>query len=395
MNQIMAKYRNLILILGVIILALYVRRGVITLESIDFKLYLNPWYDYILQNGRFAALKDTFSNYNPAYLYLLVLASYLLPNLSNIMAIKSISIIFDFLGAFLVYKIVHRKYPKGQKPLLALIAVLFAPTVFTNSAYWGQCDMIYTSFLLAFVYFAALQKDTLAFVSFGLAFAFKFQALFLGPVVLILMVKRYLDWKKVFWIPAVYLILLLPSVIAGRSIKDLLLIYLAQSGAYPYLTRNAPNIYQWFPNNSASPRLLLILVAAIAITIIVLTVLLAKMPFSIDRDLLIQFSLASALIMPYLLPKMHDRYFFPADIFSIIYGFYFPRFGLIPVIIIFSSFLSYLSFLTAKNFIAMRALALILAITVIIVTGKLFQDINDKNQIQIQSKISDNISYDT
>jgi Gpi18-like mannosyltransferase len=61
---------------------------------------------------------------------------------------------------------------------------------------------------------------------------------------------------------------------------------------------------------------------------------------------------------------MHDRYFFPADILSILVAFYFPEFFYVPVVIILSSFFAYQStlflvipvpyaFLAAANFIVL------------------------------------------
>ena len=35
----------------------------------------------------------------------------------------------------------------------------------------------------------------------------------------------------------------------------------------------------------------------------------------------------SVALVPFLLPKMHDRYFYPADIFSLLAAFYMPEFG--------------------------------------------------------------------
>jgi Gpi18-like mannosyltransferase len=38
---------------------------------------------------------------------------------------------------------------------------------------------------------------------------------------------------------------------------------------------------------------------------------------------------------------MHDRYFYPADVISIIFVFYFPQYFFVPVVIILSSFFAY------------------------------------------------------
>jgi Gpi18-like mannosyltransferase len=65
----------------------------------------------------------------------------------------------------------------------------------------------------------------------------------------------------------------------------------------------------------------------------------------------------SVATMPFLLPKMHDRYFYPADVFSIILAFFIPQFWFIPVCYQVISSLVYSIFL----FDAPRSTMLILA----------------------------------
>jgi Gpi18-like mannosyltransferase len=49
----------------------------------------------------------------------------------------------------------------------------------------------------------------------------------------------------------------------------------------------------------------------------------SKAPLS--RELLLIAATTSVALLPELLPKMHDRYFLPADLLSIILAFYVPR----------------------------------------------------------------------
>ncbi|MFM7579157.1 MAG: hypothetical protein ACKO5Q_19770, partial [Microcystaceae cyanobacterium] len=67
------------------------------------------------------------------------------------------------------------------------------------------------------------------------------------------------------------------------------------------------------------------------------------------------------LLMPYSLPKMHDRYFFAADLISIIYGFYFPPYFFVPVAINLVSLFSYFPFLWGVEVIPLKILSLVLA----------------------------------
>ncbi|HZW05200.1 MAG TPA: glycosyltransferase 87 family protein, partial [Anaerolineaceae bacterium] len=177
-----------------------------------------PWYTYLAENGRVAAWGDEFYHYTPGYIYLLTAATYLpLPALA---AIKVLSISFDLLGACFAYLIVARRTQTGPLPVLAGLLVLLAPTVWVNSAYWGQADMIYTALLLGTVYYALARRPLPAMLAFGLALAIKLQAMFLAPWVLLLVLRGRIPWKTVFVVPLVFFASLLPAAALGRPLGD-------------------------------------------------------------------------------------------------------------------------------------------------------------------------------
>ena len=175
-------YRKALLAVGVL-LAIMVRYPLLPVETQDYQVHLKPWYDFIVQHGHFAALKYDFANYNVPYLYLLATVAYFLPALHSLFAIKSISIIFDFVLAFFVYRCVRLKYRQpneGAIPILAALTVLLMPTVVLNSARWGQADAMYTAFLVACLYYLLAGRQAAAFIAFGMAFTFKLQSVFLA-----------------------------------------------------------------------------------------------------------------------------------------------------------------------------------------------------------------------
>jgi len=179
-----AWLREWVLIIGIVVLALLIRKELLPIHSADYTVYLSPWYDFIKSHGGILALKYNFSNYNESYLYLLVIATHL--PLAKITAIKSLSTFFDLLLTAFVYLIVRNKYGKSYLPIVAALIVLFLPTVFINSSLWAQSDSIYTSFSLAGFYFLLCKKPFWAFIFFGAAFAFKLQAIFLFPLLFVL-----------------------------------------------------------------------------------------------------------------------------------------------------------------------------------------------------------------
>jgi Gpi18-like mannosyltransferase len=74
---------------------------------------------------------------------LMAIVNYVFPFLPTIVAIKSISVVFDLLLGGFVYKLIHLKYREVFGSIW-ISCGLFAPTVFLNS--WGQAETIYTTF---------------------------------------------------------------------------------------------------------------------------------------------------------------------------------------------------------------------------------------------------------
>ena len=326
------------------LLALVVRLPWANFISLDYVWFLESWYAFIVDNGYFAALKYDFSNYNPPYLYLLSLAALLLPGFEGYLVIKFISVIFDLVLAFFVYKCVSLKYGKSEivSRIAALVALLF-PTVILNSSVWGQCDSIYSSLLVACLYAQLRGRQFWTFVAFGLSFAFKPQAVFLAPFFLWMLVKKQVDWRYFFLSPLVYIVTLLPAWIIGRPLGDLLTIYVNQAGQPRRLTFNAPNLYQWIPRRYSGWYLLCIAFAVLVV--IVIAVLVYKSRVEMTENLVVYLATFSVLIMPFILPLMHDRYYFPADVIAIVFAFYFPKYWFTPVTIGMTSLLVYLRFL--------------------------------------------------
>ena len=317
--------------LNVLILGVMVRLPGIRYLSSDYLLFLKPWYYTIVDEG-LAVWEWGFSNYNVPYLYLLTLATVYLPNLSPLIVVKAISIIFDFVLAFFVYKCVRFKYKQSETiPCLAALATLLAPFVILNSSVWGQNDSIYTAFLIACLYALLRERQAWAFIAFGLSFSFKFQAIFLAPLFLWLLMKRQVKWRYFFLSLLVYLVLLLPAWFMGRPLGELLLIYFNQIGTWERLSEGAPNLYQWISDHYYHWYPLGI--AFTAFVVLVVAFLVYKSPVDITPNVLVYLATFSTLIVPFFLPMMHDRYFYPASVVAIVFAFYFLKYWFVPVVI--------------------------------------------------------------
>ncbi|GAA4573150.1 hypothetical protein GCM10023193_66230 [Planotetraspora kaengkrachanensis] len=318
-------------------------------QSADYIVHLKRWYDYIYHHGGFSAIADGFgshgfSDYNAPYLYLMAALTHL--PIGALTGIKLISVAFDLLLAFFSYRIVKLRHPDSWQPFVAGAVVLFLPTVAMNSALWGQSDSIYTAFALGGVYFLIRDRPWWACAFFGLALAFKLQAVFILPLLLVLALLKRLPWRTLTAVPAVYLALDMPALLLGASPERLLTVYSRQTETYQQLTLNAPSLYQWvtpgaYADVLRTSGILLTGVVVIALTAAIVVKRVEPTPLRI-----VLMATTSAILLPFLLPSMHERYFYLADVLTVIAAFYLPRrLWSIPIAVQTSSFLAYLPFL--------------------------------------------------
>ena len=355
------QLETLVILLTGSLLALAVRFVLRGFVSGDAVVALVPWYERVKAEG-LASLSYGFSNYTPLYLYTDFLISKIFPHLSSVTSIKIPSVVSDFIGAYFAYKIVRERLGSSFAASLAYSALLFAPTVILNGALWGQIDMMFTCFLLGGFYYFQKNKPIPACLCVGLAFAVKFQTVFLAPFLLILLLKRRVSIPQLLLIPAVYLVTILPSWLLGRNLLNMLMIYFSQTGqivspATRTLTAHYPNLYAWLPDSSFDYFLPggLLWSAGLVFLYILFGY---KSRRELNPDLMIELALVSVVLLPFILPTMHERYGFPADVFSILYGFFFPRRVYIPLAINLLSFFSYYPFLFRSELFPQKVLAI-------------------------------------
>lgn len=316
--------------------------------NVDTDNYLIPWYDYIVEHGILNSLGDNFANYTPPYTYFLALMT--ATPLPKIIAIKLIPILMDVIDSLIIYKIVKYKYSEGFLAWWAAILFWCLPTVIMNSAYWGQADSFYTGFLLMTLYFLIRDRPFIAVLFFSVAITFKLQAVFMAPILVILMFIPIVNSDMLFqnrvkvWyfilIPFIYSVLCLPTVILGRSWSDVWSIYLVQAGTFKNLNDYAPNLYVFISNNYFdSISKLGLLFAAVIMFIWIIYTIKTGIKFSFEK--LMFTALTSVALAPFLLPKMHERYFYPADVISLVVAFYIPRLWFLPIVFQLTSSLSY------------------------------------------------------
>lgn len=306
------------LFLGLFILAILVRISLFPYISVDYEVYLSQWYNFIQLHG-FAAFSSNFANYNMPYLYILWLAT--LVHLPSLIAVKLISLFSDLLLSYGIFLILSKITSRKVAAVGSLLS-LFIPTVFLNSAAWGQCDSIYVSFIVVAIGMLLANRWLATWVLWSLAFSFKLQAIFILPVFTVLFViakKNSLkQWLYPFVALPIFLLTLLPARLVGRSFHSLLSIYIDQSASVPYLTLSAPNFWQWFNNQDVNTLHYAAIGLAMSAILFVCLLFINKVRHQgkvLTIDIL-YFATLVTLVGPYFLPYMHDRYFYLAEVLS-------------------------------------------------------------------------------
>lgn len=347
------------------LVALAIRIPLLPFESNDWRNLL-AWFSFIEENGHFLALRHDFSIYNPPYLYLMAAVSLVSAWIPKIVAIKAISIAGDFAMAFLAYRIARVKYADAKWiPLLAGAVVLFLPTVVMNGAMWGQYDSIHTTFLLACLHFLLVGRRTLAYTCFGLAVAFKPQGMLLAPFLLWSWMRGRVRLREVLMAPLAFLLTLVPAGFIGRPWGELLSIYIAPFGdTARRLTMQAHNLYQWMPDDwwPAAPAF----AASAGLLMVGVGFFVRRSGARLTPDLLVFLAAFSALLAPFVLPGMHDRFFFVADVFSVILAFYLPRYWYVPVVVVLASSINYIRYLHEVLLVPLPWLALALLVLLVV-----------------------------
>jgi Gpi18-like mannosyltransferase len=348
-----------------------------------------PWYMTLYNNGIANALGTRFADYTPPYTYFIALATFTHGFIPPLVAIKLIPIFFDIFGAFFIYKIVKFKFEQGYLPVLAAAIYFAAPSVFLNSAHWGQVDSLYTFFLLACLYFIMTDKPFISMLALGLAFSIKAQGGFFVPFMCIMAIRKRVPWLYFGLIPLIYLIAVLPVVLLGRSLLEVLLIYKAQATTYPELAMNGPIFYTLFPHEWYTVILPFALVVA-AIFIIYWVYKTSQNKIELDNKYIILIAFISVALVPFVLPKMHDRYFYPADVLSIVLAFYWPSLWFIPILYQLSSTsaISIFLFGTDPIFVVYGFYLNTIALAIVLRTQRLAEKRGGTNQ-----KISSSLSW--
>ncbi len=331
------------LVVVALLCALGMRYALAPNVSGDIEHAVRPWLDTIRTDG-FSALGGSFANYNPPYLYLLYLGS--LTPLNDLEIIKSIAAVFDLALAAGVAAIAFRLRGGVFVAALAGVGVLLLPEVFLNSAMWGQADGIFTALLVWSAWGLLTKRFTLAWVLFALAFSVKLQAMFLLPWIAVAFIAQRHRWRSVLIGVGALLVTYVPALIAGRSIPSLANVYLHQVGEKKLLAVGVANMYQWVPKEFYPTVFPAGILFAVAVVALLVALYLRQLPAAeLTGPWLLRVAAAIGVLVPFVLPAMHDRYFYAGAVLTAICVLVDRRYLIPAVILQFTAVMAYAPFL--------------------------------------------------
>ena len=331
-------------------LALFLRALLLDYQSQDYQVFLSQWAAAFRDNGGFAAVKLPIGNYNAPYLYFLAAISYL--PLPDLYLIKLFSVLFDVVLAWGGFRLVGQLCPGDRdRPLLCFCVLLLLPTAVANGAFWGQCDALYGALVVHALACALEKRPCASLALLGVAFSFKLQTVFVLPLWGALVLLGWAPLRALLCFPAAYAATCVPALLLGKPLGDILGVYVGQTqegaGALNY---NSPSLFGFFPYGAEPDEGFWAAVGiglAFALVLAVLLALLVRRRRVSDAALL-SAGAVLAIGVPFLLPYMHDRYLYLADVLTLAWAFALPRRAPVPVLVQLASCSAYLTYFRQK-----------------------------------------------
>lgn len=330
------------IIMGLIAaLAIVMRYAITPIPSHDLYAFIFPWLKNFRENGNLAYLGAMQGDYPPLYMTLLAFISYLPSGelveayeysyfANDIYYVKTLSFIFDFVIAIGTYLIVTHLYKENKGLRLVSFALpLLLPTVITNSAFWGQCDAIYVGCVVMAVYFLIKDNPKWSSVFLGLAFAFKIQTIFIVPLFGFAWLRNKFPLRYFLLSFLTLFITFIPCYLAGASFISPFEKYGNLTTQYMDPNLNSGSMYTFIQDicSGKSEEIKQKVYEAIHIGGIMFALIASVTTWytlhinkvKATEKSIVAIGALFAVLMPFVMPHMHERYFFMADIMIMIY----------------------------------------------------------------------------
>lgn len=262
-------------------------------------------------------------------------------------SLKSIGFVFDICMAFGIYCIIKEITKNKNYAAAGFATSFFLPIQIVNSAMWGQNDSWFSCMAIwsfAFLMKYNSDKPKISDIVFSMIFAgwslaIKAQGIFIMPFYFFLMLYKKIKFRYILIIPLALLATYVPYYFMGASFTKPFVWIFNGFSSYSDLSYHGGNFWEFFSfvtnsdTNELTSRIIAIgsyffFIGALATY---LFALLAKKP-AITKESLILIATSFAMFTPFFMSKMHERYFYLADVMIFVYAFTNrKRYWLIPI----------------------------------------------------------------
>ena len=287
-------------------LAMLMRLSFIEHVSSDYEIYLSDWLAKLGSLSFSGGMRAGIGEYNVLYQYILFVITRL--PVPPLYAVKTASLIGDALLAGALSRLCARE---GRASVTALCAALLLPSIALNGGMFAQCDSLYAACALWGLSLALDAKPARSAALFALSLAFKLQAMFLLPVVAVLYAMRRLRLSDALVFAGTLILVALPAMLGGKPLSAIVGIYTAQTGLYTGLTYNAPTLFGLM--NTAGLNVYAYGNFGMALSLGTCAALVAcgvQNAREMDEGDVLNLAFVMTLLVVFLLPRMHERYFY-------------------------------------------------------------------------------------
>ena len=287
-------------------LAMLARVSFIERSSGDYDIYLADWIAKLAAGSFAEGMKANIGEYNVLYQYILFVITRL--GVPALYAVKTATFIGDAFLAGACAKLAGEKHG-----LTAFGAALLLPTLVLNGGMFAQCDSLYAACALWGLALALDQKPAGSAACFALSLSFKLQSAFILPMVAVLWAGRKLRVREALIFVLTLLAVMLPALAGGKSLGDIVSIYTAQTGLYTGLNYNAAGFFGLMETTGLDVYAYGNFAMTLAFGVCALLVIhgVRRAQTMTDGDY-VRLALLMVLMIVFLLPRMHERYFYMA-----------------------------------------------------------------------------------
>lgn len=297
-------------------LAMLARVSFIERSSGDYDIYLAGWIEKLASGSFSEGMRANIGEYNVLYQYILFIITRM--GVPALYAVKTVSFIGD---AFLAGACARLAAKDGKDSMAAFGAALLLPTIILNGGMFAQCDSLYAACALWGLVLAIGRKPAGAAACFALSFAFKLQSVFILPMAAVLWANGRFRLRDALVFLATLLAVMLPAILGGKGIGDILSIYTAQTGLYTGLTYNAASFFGLMDTTGLDVYAYGNFGMALALGACALIVYMGVRGGEGTTDgQYVKLALLMVLLVVFLLPRMHERYFYMASALSVAYA---------------------------------------------------------------------------